>query len=324
MNAIWSSVNGSPASWASAMAFRVRRRLARLSKKVFAAVATALGGASAAMTCLPLAAKSISLPKNAGFGLDQRVGERAGHAGRVALLHVEDRVVAQLRPRGELGIEQAAAPRLRRRHRKGAALPAGSGCQCRSAPNHRLYRFLPQKSSPCASTSTRIDASAGAYAKVSRSDCIMDAGLVVAEHRECHVERVGSIRIRPVGMADPVIDHVREDVRVDNVALAEQQERARQRQRLVVHAAHHHGAGDALRAEIAGDQRIGDRRVVEGLYRCQVGGAQPGQQRRKLRRLHAVRFADEGVEAVVIACQRAWLSASSSVVRPSAPSNCRR
>ena len=105
------------------------------------------------------------------------------------------------------------------------------------------------------------------------------------------------MRIRPVDVRwHAVVDHVREHVRVDDVALAEQQEDRDSGSAWSCTPLTIKCAGDALGAEVARDDRVGDGGVVERDHRAEVAGAQLGQQRRELGRLHAVGLADEGVD----------------------------
>lgn len=124
------------------------------------------------------------------------------------------------------------------------------------------------------------------------------AGLIVAEGREGRVERIRQhAELR--ALLHPVVDHVAEHVAVEHVALAEQQERAAQRQRAAAQAVDHDVAGDALSSVTSLDDRLGDGRVRR--LREVLGAAQAEirEQRVELRHHHAVVLTDEGADGVV-------------------------
>ena len=97
--------------------------------------------------------------------LDVGVGELASGAARVRLLGVQDRVVTQLGPRGELRVQHAAAPGRAARQGGQPARRVGTsaaGDSARSAPSQRCRGWRARTCRRAASTSTRIAASSGA------------------------------------------------------------------------------------------------------------------------------------------------------------------
>ena len=154
---------------------------------------------------------------------------------------------------------QASVPRDRQR--RGLAVGAGAATARAArqpqvvevgAPEARRRARRPARASPRDRARSGTGRAAGASSV---------AAWLLPSAANADVERVGhhALRRRPL---DAVVDHVREHVRVDDVALAEQQEAARQRQRPLADAVDHDVAGDPLRAVVAGDDRRGDRRVV--------------------------------------------------------------
>ena len=176
MNAICSAVNGVPLRAASsAIAFRIAATAGQVREVRWRAAAERRrGGASAAMTCCALGGEGRPAREELRVRIDQRVGELAADAGGVALLRVEDRVVAQLGPRRELRVQQSAAPGFGRRDREAgrsdrradaatarAATPAR---RCRgSRPRRRRRARRPARAStPAPARSWNLSRSAAA------------------------------------------------------------------------------------------------------------------------------------------------------------------
>ena len=180
---------------------------------------------------LPLGGEFAEPMEERRVGIDVRRGELATVPARVGLLCIEERVVAKLRPRRELRVEEAPPPRFRVERRNEPGCRGGDRWAARARGGRRATGCTGCHPKVRA---VRVDQHAHG-GQIGRVSVLLHFGreegarLIVFERRERRVERVRHHALNgPVG--HPIEHHVGEHVRVHDVPLAEQRERCGERE----------------------------------------------------------------------------------------------